>query len=180
MTPSQSEYLLHHFQHSTKNMMKYLSISLFLLSTFAFAQTPLDAPLPEKFADLEPMITVDHFPSPVLASTDPNEPGTYFWKHTTTVFSPSSNIQIEEGGAYIFYNNQWNLRVSYTSKEFSKFFNIPKAMMKAGEPYSFVENWRRDTRLYGGWAMWYVIGKTEDGKRVYGIGKLDTVGELYE
>ncbi|MEM6806675.1 MAG: hypothetical protein AAF696_35065, partial [Bacteroidota bacterium] len=140
----------------------------------------LTAPLPDKFEGLEAFLTVDNFPNPVLASTDPDEPGTYFWKHTTTLFSPTEDITIEEGGAYLFYNNQWNLRVAMTAKKFSKLYDIPKGKMKAGQPYCFVDNWRTDSRLYGGWAMWYVIGKTTSGKRVYGVGKLDTVGKLYE
>ena len=155
-------------------------IMLWVAPLFSIGQEALTAPLPSKFEGLEAFLTVDNFPNPVLASTDPDEPNTYFWKHTTTLFSPTEDIIIEEGGAYIFYNNQWNLRVAMSAKEFSKLYDIPKGKMKAGQPYCFVDNWRSDSRLYGGWAMWYVIGKTKTGKRVYGVGKLDTVGKLYE
>lgn len=144
------------------------------------AQTPEEtAPLPTKLAELRPAIQVQHFPSPVLASQDVDQPGFYFWKHNTTIFSPASDIQIVEGGAYIYYNDQWNHRITYSKKEFAKLFGVPKGKMKAGEPYTFVENWRKDSRLYGGWAMWYLIGELPSGERVCGIGKLDTVGELY-
>ena len=148
-------------------------------SATLLAQSPENAPLPEKFTGIEPLISVDHFPSPVYASTDVDQPNTYFWKHNTTIFSPLENLTVVEGGAYIFYNDQWNLRVTYNQQEFSKLFHIPKGIMKAGQPYTFVDNWRRDTRLVGGWAMWYIIGRTSTGKLVYGIGKLDTVGSLY-
>ncbi len=156
-----------------------LIISLFGCLVLA-AQTPEEtAPLPTKLAELRPAIQVQHFPSPVLASQDVDQPGFYFWKHNTTIFSPASDIQIVEGGAYIYYNDQWNHRITYSKKEFAKLFGVPKGKMKAGEPYTLVENWRKDSRLYGGWAMWYLIGELPSGERVCGIGKLDTVGELY-
>ena len=159
--------------------MKSIIIILVLIPSFGLSQSPQEAPLPEKFNDLANVIHIDHYPSPVFASTDPDEPGTYFWKHTTTFFSPAEDIFIEEGGAYIFYNNKWNLRVAMSKKEISKYFDIPQGIMKAGEPYAFVKNWRRDSRLAGGWAMWYIMGKTSDGRKVFGVGKLDTVGKLY-
>ena len=159
--------------------MRPLIIIYFYLPTLLISQSVEKAPLPIKFAGLELEITIDHFPSPVYASTDPDEPGTYFWKHNTAVLSPNQEITIEEGGAYLFYNNQWNLRITYNGKDFAKLFGIPEGRMKAGQPYTFMDNWRRDTRLMGGWAMWYVIGITADGDRVYGIGKLDTVGSLF-
>ncbi|MBX2875387.1 MAG: hypothetical protein KTR30_24945 [Saprospiraceae bacterium] len=144
------------------------------------AQAPAEtAPLPEKLAALPQKLKVGHFPSPVLASTDPDEPGTYFWKHNSTLFSAQEDATIVEGGAYIYYNDQWNLRVSMSAKEFAKLFGVQKGLMKAGQPYTFVDNWRRDSRLYGGWAMWYVIAELPSGERVCGIGKLDTVGKLY-
>ena len=155
-------------------------IILIILPLSIFAQDPQTAPLPEKFDEMEALLNVAHFPSPVLASTDPDEPDTYFWKHNTSLMSQTEDVEILEGGAYIFYNNQWNLRVAMSAKDFCKLYNIPKGKMKAGQPYTFVDNWRRDTRLVGGWAMWYVIGKTASGKKVYGVGKLDTVGKLYE
>lgn len=159
---------------------KYLILLLLGLPMLGFSQTAKDAALPAKFDGMEAILQVNHFPNPVLASIDSDEPDTYFWKHTTNLLSPTENITIEEGGAYLFYNDQWNLRVAMTAKEFSKLYKIPKGIMKAGQPYVFVENWRRDSRLYGGWAMWYVIGTTDAGRKVFGIGKLDTVGKLYE
>lgn len=161
--------------------MKKLEIAItYLLFTFQLsAQTALDAPLPERFDGLKEIILVDNFPNPVKATTYQEEPGRFFWKHTTTLLSTNENITIEEGGAFLFYNKQWNLRVAYKPKQFSKLFNIPKNRMKKGEPYTFVENWRVGSELFGGWAMWYVIGTTDSGERVFGVGRLDTVGEVY-
>lgn len=152
---------------------------LLAMQTLSAQSAPETAPLPKKLAELPQRLQVAHFPSPVFASTDPDEPGTYFWKHNSTIFSPTEEATIVEGGAYIYYNDQWNLRVSMSAKEFAKLFGVPKGIMKAGQPYTFVDNWRRDTRLYGGWAMWYVIAEMPSGERICGIGKLDTVGERY-
>lgn len=160
-------------------MKHIISYIILLLTCVLSAQSAEEAPLPEKFHGLKESLTINHFPSPVHASVDADRKGKYFWKHNSTVFSPTEDIEIIEGGAYIFYNDQWNLRVTYNAKDFAKLFDVPKAQMKAGEPYTFVENWRGDTRLVGGWAMWYVIGTTKSGQKVYGVGKLDTVGAVY-
>lgn len=157
-----------------------LLLTILLSIQSLHAQAPAETtPLPEKLADLRQGLQVSHFPSPVLASTDSDEPGTYFWKHNSSLFSPTADATIIEGGAYIYYNDQWNLRVSMSAKDFSKLFGVPKGVMKAGQPYTFVDNWRRDTRLYGGWALWYVIAELPSGEKICGIGKLDTVGKLY-
>lgn len=150
---------------------------VFLCTQSIIAQTALDAPLPERFNNLKEVLLVNHFPNPVYATTDQDSDFQYQWKHTTSVLSVQEAIQIESCGAYIFYNNQWNLRVDYEPKECAKLFDCPKAHMKKGQPYTFKDNWRTDNALRGGWAMWYFIGKTDSGEQVYGVGKIETVGE---
>jgi hypothetical protein len=149
-------------------------------STVSSSQTPIDAPLPSKFDGLSATLLVNHFPATVYASEDENEKSKYQWKHTTSVMSTNSDIQITDFGAYIFYNKQWNLRVSMNKKDFAKLFGGKKGKMKKGQPYTFKDNWRHDNRLLGGWAMWYFIGTNDKGETVYGIGKLETVGELVQ
>lgn len=161
--------------------MKTQLIAIFLgLTCAGWAQSPEDAMLPTKFDSISEGLQLVHFPDPVLASQDSDRPDIFLWKHNSTIFSPTQNVEIIEGGAYIFYNNQWNLRVRYDKSEFASLFQVPEAVMKAGQPYTFIDNWRTDTRLFGGWAMWYVIGLRSDGETVYGVGKLETVGALYE
>ncbi|MEM7163168.1 MAG: hypothetical protein AAF487_12095 [Bacteroidota bacterium] len=161
-------------------MNKIIFLLSLLLSFSCLAQSPEEkAPLPDIFAHLENELKISHFPSPVFASIDPDEPDTYIWKHNTCLISFTKDIKVLEGGAYIFYNDQWNLRVRMEANEFCKLFDIKKCELKAGQPYTFADNWRRDQKLYGGWAMWYAIGVDKDGKKVFGVGKLDTVGELY-
>lgn len=173
-------HFINHFVAKIK-IMSRLSHTLFFItiSILSRGQDPLTAPLPSKFDGLEKAIIVDHFPSPVYASVDENEPETFFWKHNTSFMSTSDDITILEGGAYIYYNNQWNLRITYSAKELSALFDIGNKTIKAGQPYTFVDNWRRDSQLRGGWAMWYVIGLSADKRIIYGIGLIDTVGQLY-
>jgi len=162
-------------------MKSNLSILIFIFFTIqAVGQSIFDTDLPLKLRNLSNIIEVNHFPSPVKASKEIENPGIYFWKHNTALLSPAQDIKIEEGGAYIFYNNQWNLRVTYSAKEFSKLFNIPEGKLQAGEPYTFSKNWRTDSRLLGGWAMWYVIGTNAEGKRVCGFGILETAESTYQ
>ena len=144
------------------------------------AQTPQNAPIPEPLQVVEASLLVNHFPRIVYATTDDSRSDyPYYWKHNTAVLSPSEDVQIEECGAYIFYNAQWNLRVRYGVEDFASLFNCPKGRMKKGQPYTFVDNWRTDNRLLGGWAMWYFIGTTASGQRVCGYERLETVGEMY-
>lgn len=144
----------------------------------AWGQAPAEAPLPGLLADLPRELVVHHFPSPTYASEDPDQTTyRYFWKHITTVLSPGEAIAVTGCGAYIFYDGRWNLRVRHTPKEFARLFHCRKARLKAGQPYTFPDNWRTDNRLTGGWALWYVIGQTEDGRTVCGYAALETVGE---
>lgn len=138
----------------------------------------LNAPLPAKFDGLKEGLLVNNFPQIVYASTDEDAKSNYQWKHTTSVMSLKESATITEFGAYIFYNNQWNLRVTMQPKEFDKLFDTKKGKLKSSQPYTYKDNWRNNDQLFGGWAMWYFIAETESGEKVYGVGKLKTVGSL--
>lgn len=89
--------------------MKEQIITLLLALCFmsAMSQSPEAAPLPDKFDGMEEVLLINHFPSPVYASTDSSQSDfQYFWKHTTTVLSPTEDVEMVECGAYIFYNDQ--------------------------------------------------------------------------
>lgn len=160
-----------------------LRCSLMLMCTLfvwaARSQSPGEAPLPRPLGELPRVLMVHHFPSPAYASEEPDQTRyRYFWKHITAVLSPDEAMEVTECGAYIFYDGQWNLRVRHSSKEFARLFHCPKAKLKPGQPYTFPDNWRTDNRLQGGWALWYVLGRTEDGRMVCGYARLETAGEL--
>lgn len=161
-------------------MKAFMIILLCLTALLLNAQSPVEAPLPPKLDSLEAGLTVQHFPSTVFATTDAEQKKfSYFWKHNTSVLSEVSDVQVLECGAYLYYNDKWNLRISYTARDFARFFNCPRGKMKRGQPYTFTDNWRTDNRLSGGWALWYVIGEQAGGKRIYGACALETVGKLY-
>lgn len=137
--------------------------------------TPVNDELPQKLKELRIAIEVTNFPKQI----DPVQiKDTYYWKHNTAILCKESEIQIIEYGAYLFYNDQWNLRKSYPLKEFNKSFGTKKQVIKQAQPYTWVNNWRVDTNLYAGWAMWYFIGVTKDGEKICGYQKIETTDKL--
>lgn len=162
-------------------MMRTFLIFLALAGgQYAWAQKAPPRPFPEKLTQLPRELWVHHFPSPVHASLDPaRKDYTYFWKHTTSVLSPREPVEVIEFGAYIYYQARWNLRTSFAPGPFARWFDCSKALLKAGQPYTYKDNWRTDNRLQGGWALWYVIGQKADGTRVVGYEALETTDQLF-
>ncbi|GAB5398924.1 MAG: hypothetical protein Aureis2KO_05090 [Aureisphaera sp.] len=137
--------------------------------------TPSDEPLPEKLEGLRRAIEVHHFPK----ENDPIKiEDTYYWKHATSVLCRESEIKVIEYGAYIFYNDQWNLRQVYALKELDKTFGTKKQTLNQAEPYTWNKNWRVGESLFGGWALWYFIGETADGERVCGYETINTTANV--
>lgn len=134
-----------------------------------------ETPLPEKLEGLKTAIDVIHFPK----ENDPIKiDGTYYWKHATAILCKESKITITEYGAYLYYNSKWNLRKIYPIKDLDKTFATKKQTMLQGQPYVWQNNWRIGNKLFGGWAMWYFIGKTETGEIVCGYETINTTSNL--
>ncbi|MEM7185585.1 MAG: hypothetical protein AAF466_02905 [Bacteroidota bacterium] len=157
------------------------AIIFLLLSTCGYLNaqvnygTPPAGLIPEKLQDLRRAIDVIHFPK----INDPIKiGGTYYWKHMTSVLCKESEIQIVEYGAYIYYNDQWNLRRSYPLKELDKTFGTRKQVMARAEPYTWPKNYRTGDSLFGGWALWYFIGTTPEGETVCGYETIHTTANL--
>ena len=138
-------------------------------------ENPNEEPLPKKLQDLPKMIQVNNFPKKIDAIKIGEN---YYWKHNTAILSKESKIEIIEFGAYLFYNDQWNLRKSYQLKELNKNFGTKKQILKRAQPYTWNNNWRIGPKLFGGWALWYFIGKTTDGTLVCGYEKIETTANL--
>ncbi|GAB5565541.1 MAG: hypothetical protein Wins2KO_26040 [Winogradskyella sp.] len=137
--------------------------------------TPKEDDIPKKLQGIKVGIEVMHFPK----ENDPIKiKDKYYWKHATAILSKESDITIIEFGAFLFYNNQWNLRKSYDLKDLDKNFGTKKQLMKQGEPYVWSKNWRIDNQLFGGWAMWYFIGTDTDGESVCGYQTIHTTHNL--
>ncbi len=160
-------------------MKTKITLTLLLLFQFTFSQvnygTPTDEPLPEKLQNLSVEIEVMHFPK----ENDPIKiKEKYYWKHATAILSKKSDIQIIEFGAYLFYNNQWNLRKTYDLKDLDKNFGTKKQKLLQGQPYVWTDNWRIGVQLFGGWAMWYFIGTNDKGDTICGYETINTTSNL--
>jgi len=153
-------------------LVVFCSISIYSQRNYG---TPIHDKLPDKLKILRRLIEVNNFPK----SIDPIKiDDRYYWKHNTAILCKESEIKIIEYGAYLFYNNTWNLRKSYPLKELNKNFGIKKQIMKQSQPYTWTNNWRTDSSVYGGWAMWYFIGVTQKGEKVCGYEKIETTEML--
>lgn len=137
--------------------------------------TPNKNHIPEKLQQLEKKIIVKNFPSTIDPIKIKNR---FYWKHNTVIFCRNSKITITEFGSYLFYNGKWNLRKSYPLKYLNKNFGTKKQILEQAQPYTWNNNWRTDHKLYGGWAMWYFIGKTDKGKIVCGYEMINTTKNL--
>ncbi len=157
-------------------MKTILTIYFLLLSVTIFAQRDWTGPtgkepLPEKLINLPRAIEVTNFPK----ENDPIKlQDRYYWKHITSIVSKENPITIIEYGAYLFYDGQWNLRQSYPLKELDKTFGTKKQQLLQAQPYTWINNWRVDSNPYAGWAMWYFIGTTPDGKTICGYDTIHT------
>jgi len=131
--------------------------------------------IPEKLTALPRLLEVVHFPQ----INDPIKiEDSYYWKHMTSILSKTQEVTIIEYGAYIYYNNAWNLRKSYPLRELDKTFGTKNRKLLQAQPYTWNNNWRVDNRLFGGWALWYFIGETSSGELVCGYQKIHTTSNL--
>ncbi len=160
-------------------MRQLLTLCFLLCTLLNNAQqdygTPTTEPLPKKLSELRVAIEVHNFPLHIDAVKISDR---YYWKHTTSILCRESEITIIEYGAYLFYNGKWNLRKSYPLKELNKNFGTKKQQLLQAQPYTWINNWRSDSKLYAGWAMWYFIGVTPAGEKVCGYQKIETTNIL--
>lgn len=161
-------------------MKTKISILIGLLFTlFSYAQrdfgTPSKEDIPDKLQKLKKSIVVQNYPQII----DPIKiEDRYYWKHNTMIFSKENKVTITEFGAYLYYNDKWNLRKSYPLKDLNKNFGTKKQVLLKAQPYTWNNNWRTDSKLYGGWAMWYFIGVTDKGEKICGYEMIHTTANL--
>lgn len=160
-------------------MNSFFTLILLFSTSLLLAQsdygTPTNEPLPEKIQNLRRAIDVLHFPK----ENDPIKiDNRYHWIHATSILCKESNITITEYGAYIFYSGQWNLRQVYPLDEIDKTFGTDNQEMNQAEPYTWPKNSRIGDQLFGGWALWYFIGKTPSGEVICGYETINTTSNL--
>lgn len=151
-----------------------ISAQCSLVAQVNYGTPPADL-VPEKLEGIRQAIEVIHFPK----INDPVKiDDKYYWKHITSIVSKEDDLKIVEFGAYLYYNDQWNLRRSYPLKELDKYFGTKKQELEQGQPYTWPQNWRVDNSLFGGWALWYFIGENKEGERVFGYATIHTTDNL--
>jgi hypothetical protein len=150
----------------------FFSISIYSQINYG---TPNEKDIPENLQKLDQKIIVKNYPKIINPIKIKNR---YYWKHNTLIFSKDSKIKIIEFGAYLYYNNKWNLRKKYSLKDFNKNFGTKKQVLLKAQPYTWNNNWRTSSKLFGGWAMWYFIGLTENGNTVCGYEMIHTTNNL--
>lgn len=131
--------------------------------------------MPEKLRGLDLGIQGSHFPNPTYATL---EDGMYIWKHNTTVKSVSEDLQLLSYGSYIYTDEGWILRVTYTPADFEKTYHCKDAVLKKGKTYTDPASWRRSESLTGGDAMWFYIAKNKAGKIFKGTALIETEAKL--
>jgi hypothetical protein len=137
--------------------------------------TPPEGNIPDKLKKIPLGIEVRHFPKindPVKINNN------YYWKHATAILSVSDDVTIIEFGAYLFYNNRWNLRKRYNLSDMDLLFGTKQQVLQQGEPYVYSKNWRISDQLFGGWALWYFIGINTKGHTICGYATIHTTDNL--
>ena len=167
--------------------MKYnLIVSLFCLLSFQMCgqDTWSDKTrvLPNALRKIPVALYIQHSPNPnypEINKTGRRSDMKYVWKHKTTVCSPMMDLEVIKAGSFIWYDETgWKENVSYSKKDFAKRFQCKKGELKMTQCYTFEENYRWGTNLYGGDALWYVLAKDGSGKIYKGIGLIETESEL--
>ncbi|MCA8829178.1 hypothetical protein [Hymenobacter pini] len=171
--------------------MKTLLLFLLLAATAAaplLAQTVPAAwsnhrrALPDKLREVPVGLTLWHTPNPVYPEPNPEQPGAYVWKHSTTVRSEVGPLTVVECGSFIWYDERgWQQNMVETPAEFAELFQCPGARLQPGRAYTFVKNYRfADSvqHLYGGDALWYILARDAAGKLYKGMGLIETEATL--
>ncbi len=131
--------------------------------------------LPKKLRGLPYGLFGNHDPNPTFADF---EDSMYVWKHNTTIQSVVGDLTLVEYGSFVWTDNDWYQRVSYTATDFEEHYGCKNGELKAGIVYTDPKSWRRQEVLTGGDAMWYYIAKDKQGKLWKGIALIETEGVL--
>jgi polyisoprenoid-binding protein YceI len=138
------------------------------------ATKPANRLFPDKLRYLPNVIAAAHFPNPCYATL---EDSMYIWKHNITV-KTDEDLQIVEYGSFVYTENGWYLRVTFTPSDFEKSYNCIGGLLKKGIVYKDNGSWRRDNKLTAGDAMWYFIAKDKNGNLVKGTAPIETEARL--
>lgn len=138
--------------------------------------------LPDKLRKVPVALYIRHTPNPNYPepnNTGDNKKSKYVWKHATSITSPEMELTVIEAGSFIWYDETgWKANVQYDLKDFQKRFKCKGGLLKAGKWYTFEENYRFGSQLYGGDALWFVLAKDAEGNIYKGMALLETEAEV--
>ena len=133
--------------------------------------------LPAKLRGVPTGLILTHTPGFVRPQPEPAQPGTYAWKHSTSVRADVADLQVVECGSYIWYDSTgWHPNLHETPAEFARLFACPRGQLRQGRTYTFRRNYRFAPagQLYGGDALWYVLARDAQGHLYKGWGVVET------
>lgn len=133
--------------------------------------------LPAKLRGLPTGLTLTHTPGLVRPQPDPTHPGTYAWKHRTSVRADVATLRIVECGSFIWVDSTgWRPNLHETPTEFARLFACPGGRLRRGQTYTFRRNYRfaPASQLYGGDALWYVLARDAQGHLYKGWSVVET------
>lgn len=133
--------------------------------------------LPAKLRGVPTGLTLTHTPGLVRPQPDATQPGTYAWKHQTSVRAAGADLQVVECGSFIWYDSTgWHPNLHETPAEFARLFECPGGRLRRGHTYTFRRNYRYATagHLYGGDALWYVLAQDAQGHLYKGWAVVET------
>jgi len=134
--------------------------------------------LPERLRRVPVGLSLHHSPNPVYP--EPEAPGRFAWKHSTTVVADVADLEIVECGSFIWYDERgWQANIQLSPAQFAELFNCPGGRLRRGQAYVFPKNYRFASAegLYGGDALWYVLARDQNGQLYKGTGLIETEGK---
>lgn len=133
--------------------------------------------LPAKLRGVPVGLALVHTPGLVRPEPDPAQPGTYAWKHSTSVRAEVADLQVVECGSFVWYDSTgWRPNLHQTPTEFAQLFACPGGQLRRGQTYTFRRNYRFAPagQLYGGDALWYVLARDAQGRLYKGWAVVET------
>jgi polyisoprenoid-binding protein YceI len=130
--------------------------------------------LPNKLRGIPFGILAAHSPNPCYATREGDK---FAWKHNTTI-SVNEDMQLVEYGSFVFTDDGWYLRVTFTAKDFEEHYGCKNGFLKKGVVYTDPSSWRMQETMTSGDAMWYYLAKNKNGQIYKGIAPIETEGSL--
>jgi hypothetical protein len=166
-------------------MKNFLIVAISLMSSLGFSQSIWSNKsriLPDKLREVPVGIIMFHTNNPNYPELNDDtlrSDAKYVWKHSTMAISKIEDLFVVEAGSYIWYNESgWKENMSFSAKEFERYFKCGDATLKVDAEYIYEKNYRYGNQLYGGDALWYILAKDKSGRMYKGLAIIETESQL--